>query len=113
MRQTTGGLRLSAKSETETRRGGQRRTVMYPDGVLGRLYAKSREEGLRRAYAAACGVANLWDVRESSVAGVTVIVNILRRDERVSLVLLRLPDGSPDGTGTARGKGQSLQRLLL
>ena len=90
------------------------RTVVLTagDGGRGRLYAWAREEGLRRAYAGACQVPNLWEVRRSSVDGIPVWVNTLCRDRRVSLVFLRLPDGSPDGSGTPRGNGESLQKLL-
>jgi LmbE family N-acetylglucosaminyl deacetylase len=82
------------------------------DGGRGHLYAVAREEGVRRAYAAACGVANLWDVCERSSAGVPVTVSVLRGDRRVSLAFVRLPDGSPEGGGTGRGRRQSLQKLL-
>jgi LmbE family N-acetylglucosaminyl deacetylase len=82
------------------------------DGGRGRLYAAAREEGVRRAYAGVCGTPNLWDFHEHSCSGLPVLVNSLRGDRRLSLVFLRLPDGSPEGLGTQRGRGQSLQKLL-
>jgi LmbE family N-acetylglucosaminyl deacetylase len=90
------------------------RTVFLTSGDAGRgrLYAAAREEGVRRAYAAICGAPNLWNVDEQPCAGLTVRVHTLRGHPRVSLAFLRLPDGSPDGLGTRRGRGQSLQRLL-
>jgi LmbE family N-acetylglucosaminyl deacetylase len=90
------------------------RTVFLTSGDSGRgrLYAAAREEGVRRAYAALCGAPNLWNLAEQSCAGLTVRVHTLRGHPRVSIAFVRLPDGSPDGLGTRRGRGQSLQRLL-
>ncbi|MCX4675817.1 ricin-type beta-trefoil lectin domain protein [Streptomyces sp. NBC_01433] len=92
-------------------------TVYLTSGDAGRAYAggdyvQSREEGVRAAYAEMAGVPNRWTRDDLHVGTRTIASFTLNGKTGVRLSFLRLPDGIPDGEGTAKYSRQSLLKLF-
>lgn len=92
-------------------------TVYLTAGDAGRPYGEgdyvqSREEGVRAAYAEMAGVPDHWTRADLHTAGRTIASYTLNGKTGVRLSFLRLPDGSPDGSGNARYSHQSLLKLF-
>ena len=85
--------------------------VTAGDAGLGQAYWAGRELGSQAAYAQMAGVSNAWTASEVSFSGRSVRILTLTQDARISLVFLRLPDGSPAGLGFPATGGQSLRKL--
>jgi len=88
-------------------------TVYVTAGDAGRGPSrwKNREEGARAAYARMAGVANSWTTSRLNVARKRIQVETLVGAPEVSLAFLRIPDGSPSGSGFAQFGHQSLRKL--
>ncbi|MFF1495331.1 ricin-type beta-trefoil lectin domain protein [Streptomyces sp. NPDC058304] len=92
-------------------------TVYLTAGDAGRSffddsYIRRREEGLRAAYSKMAGVPNRWLRSDLMVRGRGVVSYVLNGRPDVRLVFVRLPDGFPTGTGSARYFRQSLLKLF-
>lgn len=92
-------------------------TVYLTAGDAGRRYdggdyVQSREEGVRAAYAEMAGVPDRWTRSDLHVSGRTIASYTLKGKTGVRLSFLRLPDGTPDGSGTATYSHQSLLKLF-
>ncbi|WP_406457856.1 PIG-L family deacetylase [Streptomyces sp. NBC_00876] len=92
-------------------------TVYLTAGDAGRQYTggdyvQSREEGVRAAYAEMAGVPDRWTRSDLHVSGHTIASYRLKGKTSVRLSFLRLPDGTPDGSGTPTYSHQSLLRLF-
>ena len=74
-------------------------------------YWKRRERGVRDAYATMRRVRKAWLRKTISYSGHKMTRFRLADDTGISLVFLRLPDGTPGGTGTGTYGGGSLQKL--
>lgn len=87
--------------------GGTVRTVFVTagDGGKGWQYALQREAGIRAAYDEMRGSAAPWREQQLSLlSGAAVTRFVASDDPRISLTMLRLPDGGLDGEGfTATG----------
>ncbi|WOP19841.1 YfhO family protein [Raineyella sp. LH-20] len=86
--------------------------VTAGDAGKGPDYWRAREAGMEAAYAKAAMVENRWETSSASFGGHPVLVRSLVPRRSISLVFLRLPDGFPDGSGTALYGRQSLPKLL-
>jgi LmbE family N-acetylglucosaminyl deacetylase len=97
----------------DIRAGGCTTTVYVTSGDSGNAdsYYLNREAGVRAAYAKMAGVSNLWITTPALVGTKMITRSILVLRPTVQLDFLRLPDGEPDGSGTARSGFQSLQQL--
>ena len=106
-------LFLAPDLYTDLRAGRRVRTIFVTAGDAGKgsTYWQRREEGARAAYAQMLGVANSWRFGNVSIAGHRIRLVTLARRPAVSLVFMRLPSGSPKGTGYARNGNESLQKL--
>lgn len=91
-------------------------TVFTSAGEAGRwdnVYWLSREDGSKAASAHMAGVANAWTEGDAGIPGHSVPKFTLTANPKISIVFLRLPDGSFDGSGfTSRGY-QTLQKLWV
>lgn len=74
-------------------------------------YWKSREAGVKAAYAQLAGVANTWSTADAGIAGHPIPVATLSGSANVSLAFMRLPDGVGGGTGGSTYGFESLQKL--
>lgn len=93
---------------------GRRVGVVYVtagDAGNGRSWWSKREGGPRAAYAQMAGVADVWATSGVRVAGRSLRMQTLVQAPNVSLVFLRLPDGSRSGSGYRRHGHQSLRKL--
>jgi LmbE family N-acetylglucosaminyl deacetylase len=104
-------LFLSPDLPHAIRAGANVRTVYLTAGDAGlhASYWQDRESGAQAAYAEMAGVANSWTQSDAGVAGHPIPVFTLTGQPNVSLVFLRLPDGSFSGSGYASNRYQSLQ----
>lgn len=85
--------------------------VTAGDAGRGQSWWSRREGGPRAAYAEMAGVADVWATSSVTVAGLPIRVQTLVGAPNVSLVFLRLPDGSRSGAGYRRQGSQSLKKL--
>lgn len=93
---------------------GRRVWVVYVtagDAGNRRSWWSRREGGPRAAYAHMAGVANVWTASDVTAAGNSIRIQTLVHSPNVSLVFLRLPDGSRSGSGYRRHGHQSLKKL--
>lgn len=81
------------------------------DANLGSSYWKSREEGVKAAYAQMAGQSNSWRESSIQVNNRSVASFILRSDSTVTLVFMRLPDGNWDGSGFSNNGNASIKKL--
>jgi hypothetical protein len=85
--------------------------VTSGDAGQGTGYSRQRETGIRAAYAQMAGVSSTWSTTTVTVAGKTLTRTTLTPARRITLYLLRLPDGNVDGSGTTTSGFTSLQQL--
>lgn len=85
--------------------------VTAGDAGQGQSYWQGREAGARAAYAQMAGVVDSWTTADAGIAGHPAPKLTLSGDPSVSLIFLRLPDGWPNGAGTAAYGNQSLEKL--
>ncbi|UWF77267.1 PIG-L family deacetylase [Microbacterium neungamense] len=84
------------------------------DAGKGRDYAVGREEGIRLAYDAMRGASTPWTDRTVTLrSGLTVLLTQPADDPRITLIMLRLPDGNLTGDGFPVTGSQSLAKLWL
>jgi LmbE family N-acetylglucosaminyl deacetylase len=94
--------------------GGKVRTVYVTCGDAGlgaESYWQERENGVQAAYAEMAGVADSWAQSDAGVAGHPIPVFTLNDQPNISLVFMRLPDGSYRGSGFASNGYQSLKSV--
>ncbi|WP_040164245.1 PIG-L deacetylase family protein [Microbacterium gorillae] len=99
------------------RDGGCVRTVFVTAGDAGKGfgYVKDREEGLMRAYNIMRGapVDARWDVRDVDLrTGLHLTTVSPQGDPRITVVLMRLPDGDIDANGFDSTGHATIMRLL-
>ncbi|MFJ2173268.1 ricin-type beta-trefoil lectin domain protein [Streptomyces sp. NPDC087851] len=75
-------------------------------------YVRSREDGVRAAYAKMAGTADRWTRDDVVVRDRRLLSYTLADGADVRLTFLRLPDGLPRGSGTTTNHHQSLLRLF-
>ncbi|WP_431796579.1 PIG-L family deacetylase [Microbacterium enclense] len=87
--------------------------VTAGDAGKGLEYAREREDGIRAAYDHMRGSAGEWDERELLLASGARVTRFVPTDEpRLSITVLRLPDGGLDGKGfPATGKAGLTQLI--
>src|SRR6478735_4137971 len=100
---------------SEIRHGLCVRTVYLTAGDANNTasYWRSRESGVKAAYAQLAGVGNTWTTADAGIAGHPIPVATLSGATNISLAFMRLPDGWLDGSGGSRYGFQSLQKLYL
>ncbi|MDI2036749.1 hypothetical protein PJL15_03887 [Paenarthrobacter nitroguajacolicus] len=77
----------------------------------GATYWKSLESGIQASYAKMAGVANSWTTSDAGVPGRPLTMRTLNGAPNVSVVFMRLPDGFPNGKGSAAYNNQSILKL--
>lgn len=89
------------------------RTVFLTAGDAGKTetYWSTREAGAEAAYAEMAGAADEWNASELSANGHPIRLETLAGDPSISLLFMRLPDGSPAGAGYPLYGEQSLMKL--
>ena len=96
--------------------GHRTRSFFFTAGDAGKgmsAYVDGRERGIRAAYDTMRGASGTWSDRSVVLRnGVTATVTRPDGDDRVSLTLLRLPDGGLRGGGYEATGWQSLAMLL-
>ena len=85
--------------------------VTAGDAAKDDLYWKGREEGSRAAYAQMAGVPNIWTTADAGVPGRSIQLETLDGAPGISIVSMRLPDGSRAGAGMLVHHFESLRRL--
>jgi LmbE family N-acetylglucosaminyl deacetylase len=85
--------------------------VTAGDGGSDASYWRSRESGVEAAYAQMAGVADSWSTTDAGVSGHAIELRRLTALPSVSLVFMRLPDGSLGGPGFLTYNFESLQKL--
>lgn len=81
------------------------------DAANGIAYWQARQQGSQAAYAEMAGVRDRWSRATQHFAGNAVEVDSLIARPTISLAFLRLPDGTPDGSGNTLYHNESLQKL--
>lgn len=74
-------------------------------------YWKSRETGIKAAYAQMSSVSNSWTQTDAGIAEHPIPVFTLSEYPYISLAFMRLPDGNFDGTGFSSTNHESLGKL--
>ena len=89
------------------------RTVFLTAGDAGKpaTYWEGREVGAEAGYAGMLGVANQWTSSQLDADGHSIRLETLAALPRISIVYMRLPDGTPNGAGTAMYGNESLAKL--
>ncbi len=89
------------------------RTVFLSAGDFnsGREYWEAREVGARAAYAQMSKVAEAWTQGDAGIRDHPLLVFTLTDRPGISLIFLRLPDGSMDGSGFPLNDYESLAKL--
>ncbi len=84
------------------------------DAGMGAAYAGERENGLMKAYDILRGKPGTgWDVTETNLlTGLHVTTVTPKDDPKVSITMIRLPDGNLDGGGFSATGGQWLEGLF-
>ena len=85
--------------------------VTAGDAAKDDLYWKGREGGSRAAYAQMAGVPNIWTTADAGVPGRSIQLETLVGAPGISIVSMRLPDGSRTGAGMLVHHSESLRRL--
>jgi LmbE family N-acetylglucosaminyl deacetylase len=93
--------------------GGAVQVVYLTTGDAGRgaAYWHSREQGAKAATAYMAGVSDVWRTGTIEANGYTLTMDTLTHDPRLTIVVMRLPDGGVDGSGYHDTKYQSLKKL--
>ena len=87
--------------------------VTAGDAGKGIDYAREREAGIRAAYDVMRGVTGEWDEREITLLSGARITRFVPADEpRLSISVLRLPDGGLDAKGFAATGNAGLTQLI-
>lgn len=87
--------------------------VTAGDAGKGLQYAQEREAGIRAAYDLMRGGTGPWDEREITLLSGARVTRFVPKDEpRLSITVLRLPDGGLDGKGFAETGGAGLTQLI-
>ncbi len=95
--------------------GGTLRTVFVTAGDAGRglAYAEQREAGIRAAYDLMRGSASPWETREMTLlSGARVTRFVPTDDPRLSITMLRLPDGNLSAKGFPSTGDAGLTQLI-
>ncbi len=97
----------------DVRSGRCVRTVFLTAGDAGKptSYWEGRELGAEAGYAEMLGVANQWTSSQIVADGHSIRLETLDALPRVSIAYMRLPDGTPSGTGTPLYGDESLTKL--
>ncbi|WP_405474817.1 chitobiase/beta-hexosaminidase C-terminal domain-containing protein [Paenarthrobacter ilicis] len=77
----------------------------------GASYWRGLEAGIRASYAKMAGVADSWTTSDAGVPNRPLTKQTLNGAPNVSVVFMRLPDGFPDGDGSAAYNAQSILKL--
>ncbi|MEO3939953.1 chitobiase/beta-hexosaminidase C-terminal domain-containing protein [Paenarthrobacter nicotinovorans] len=77
----------------------------------GATYWRSLESGIQASYAKMAGVSNSWTTSDAGVPGRPLTMRTLNGAPNVSVVYMRLPDGFPNGLGSAAYNSQSILKL--
>ncbi|WP_284985972.1 chitobiase/beta-hexosaminidase C-terminal domain-containing protein [Arthrobacter sp. fls2-241-R2A-172] len=77
----------------------------------GPAYWKSLEAGIRASYAKMAGVPDSWTTSDAGVPNRPLTMQTLNGAPNVSVVFMRLPDGFPNGLGSAAYNSQSILKL--
>ena len=85
--------------------------VTAGDANSGSVYWKSREDGVRAAYALMAGVSNSWRQTDAGIRNRPIPIYTLRSNSSIALIFLRLPDGNWDGTGFSNNNNESVKKL--
>ncbi|MEV7086134.1 ricin-type beta-trefoil lectin domain protein [Streptomyces sp. NPDC093085] len=110
-------LFVNPEIQRTVRAGCPVRTVYLTAGDAGHpfaksYYVKSREDGIRAAYAKMAGTKDTWSRDDTVRAGRRLLSYALTERPDIRLTFLRLPDGLPRGGGTTTYHHQSLLRLF-
>lgn len=77
----------------------------------GATYWRSLESGIQASYAKMAGVSNSWTTSDAGVPGRPLTLRTLNGAPNISVVYMRLPDGFPNGLGSAAYNSQSILKL--
>ncbi|AOY72472.1 chitobiase/beta-hexosaminidase C-terminal domain-containing protein [Paenarthrobacter ureafaciens] len=77
----------------------------------GATYWRSLEAGIRASYAKMAGVADSWTTSDAGVPNRPLTMQTLNGAPNISVVFMRLPDGFPNGLGSAAYNSQSILKL--
>ncbi|MFJ5955221.1 chitobiase/beta-hexosaminidase C-terminal domain-containing protein [Paenarthrobacter sp. NPDC092416] len=77
----------------------------------GATYWRSLESGIQASYAKMAGVANSWTTSDAGVPNRPMTMRTLTGAPNISVVYMRLPDGFPNGDGSAAYNDQSILKL--
>jgi LmbE family N-acetylglucosaminyl deacetylase len=95
------------------RHGGAVESVFTTTGDdgLGMAYALDREQAALAAIASMAGAANAWSKQTVTADGHRLTTETLTTNPQMTVVFMRLPDGSTNGSGSADTSHQSLEKL--
>lgn len=77
----------------------------------GASYWRGLEAGIRASYAKMAGVADSWTTSDAGVPNRPLTMQTLNGAPNISVVFMRLPDGFPNGDGSAAYNDQSILKL--
>lgn len=77
----------------------------------GASYWRSLEAGIRASYSKMAGVSDAWTTSDAGVPNRPLTMQTLNGAPNISVVFMRLPDGFPDGDGSAAYNDQSILKL--
>nr|WP_309926995.1 chitobiase/beta-hexosaminidase C-terminal domain-containing protein [Arthrobacter sp. 1088] len=77
----------------------------------GAVYWKSLEAGIRASYSKMAGVSDSWTTSDAGVPNRPLTMQTLNGAPNISVVFMRLPDGFPNGDGSAAYNDQSILKL--
>lgn len=77
----------------------------------GAAYWRSLEAGIRASYSKMAGVADSWTTSDAGVPNRPLTMQTLNGAPNISVVFMRLPDGFPNGDGSAAYNDQSILKL--
>lgn len=85
--------------------------VTAADAGQDKSYWLGREEGIKAAYSFMAKTSNSWVEKNISFKKNRIAVFNLKNDPRISLIFIRLPDGSFQGTGYKNHNYESIGKL--
>ena len=77
----------------------------------GASYWRSLEAGIRASYSKMAGVSDSWTTSDAGVPNRPLTMQTLNGAPNISVVFMRLPDGFPNGDGSAAYNDQSILKL--